>query len=211
MALATSYCEAIGRRLAHETQRVVRSSAFWDEVRRWTGIEPAPTAFEMSPAQRDEVCELARALDEALARWNTKVDKECHGLAPHVTSAIGVGAVGLAIVLIAVPGPVAALTFVTAKVAIGSALAKLAAATGAGALLGKPLGRLVEVTHEKLLGSAEFDAVGAAAGAFRTHIESIGRRFAESAAAEAQQLVLPVEHPLVEALEHLREAPEVVR
>ena len=115
----------------------------------------------------------------------------------------------MALVLIAVPGPVAALTLFSAKGAIGAALTQLATATGAGALLGKPMGRLLQLAQERLIGSEELAAVHKSAAAFRELLESGGRRLAEEAIAEASGLVMDRSDPLVGALECLRKQPEV--
>ena len=109
----------------------------------------------------------------------------------------------MALVLVAAPGSVAVLTLATAKTALGAALGKLLAAAGAGALFGKQLGRLTEVVYEKLLGSAEFDAVRAAAGAFRTALLQAGATQAEEAHRDAARLVLPADDPLAGALQRL--------
>jgi hypothetical protein len=208
-AIGSSYFEAVGRRQVHEVQHVVRSSAFWDEVRRWTGLEPGGREFEWNAELRESVKAVVDGFDGALETWNAKVEAECRGINPNIKGAIGVGTIALAIVLIAVPGPVSALTLVSAKGAIGGALAQLLTATGAGAVLGKQLGRLVAVVQEKLLGSPEFDAVRSAADGFRGRLESAGRVPAEEAVAEAEALVIPADDLLKSALEDLREPPEV--
>jgi hypothetical protein len=118
-----------------------------------------------------------------------------------------VGAIALAVVLIAVPGPITALTFLSAKGAIAAALTQLATATGAGALAGRHMGRLLMVIREKLIGSPEFDAVRAAADGFRSQLDRAGQALAEEVLAEASALIIPSDDPLIPALEVLREPP----
>jgi hypothetical protein len=207
-AIATSYFEAVTRRQAHEIQRVVRSSTFWEEVRRWTGLEPEEIALGLAPVLIEVVRDSAKAFDIALARWVEKVEAECQGISPHIKGALGVGTLALAILLIAVPGPVALLTLATAKGVIGAALGELAAAAGAGAVLGKPMGRLAAVVRERLLGSREFDAVQEATDAFRSLLESTGQRLVDSAIAEASGLVMRPDEAVTGALETLREPAE---
>ncbi len=207
-AIGAAYYEAAARRQVHEVQRVVRASSFWDEVRRWTGLEPADREFACPPARRDQVRGAIHEFDLALIHWTEKVEAECRGISPNIHGAIGTGAIALVIVLIAVPGPVAALSFVAAKGAIGAALTQLAAATGAGALLGKHLGRLGTVIRERLLGTPEFEAVQAAAAAFRGQLETAGRELAAEAVTEASSLVMEEQEPLTVALRALRDAGE---
>jgi hypothetical protein len=207
LAVATSYYEAVLRRQTHEVQRVIRTSAFWNEIRRWTGLEPADHQFEWPAIMREEVRGAVGAFDAALERWTAKVEAECQGISPHLQGAVAIGTIALAIVLIAVPGPVTALTLVSAKGAIGAALGHIATATGAGALFGKQMGRFTGAVREKLLGSPELDAVQAAANGFREHLESTGRQLTDDAVAEASALVLGHGEPLAAALDVLRNPP----
>ena len=115
---------------------------------------------------------------------------------------------GLAVVLIAVPGPLAALTLVSAKTAVAAAVVKLAAASGTGALLGKQVVRLSSVIQEKLIGSAEFGAVGQSVETFRAAVRRAAQRLADEAVAEAAALVLDESNALLEALEAFRNGPE---
>ncbi len=207
--IAEAYCDSITRRQTHEIQRVTRSSAFWDEMRRWTDARPREHTFTWNAELKDRVHRAAGDFDKALALWLKKVESECRGISPHVVGALGVGGLGLALVLIAVPGPVAALTLVSAKGAIGATLAQLATATGTGALLGRPMGRLLQLARERLIGSDELAAVHQSAAAFRKLLESGGRRLAEDAIAEASGLVMDHSDPLVGALECLRTQREV--
>lgn len=207
--IAASYFEAVARHQVHEVQRTVRGSAFWDEIHRWTGLEPAVRDFTRHSEWRDGVERAAGQFDTALAAWLEKVERQCEGISPYLKGAVGVGGIGLAVVLIAAPGPVAALTIVSAKTAIGAALAKLLAAAGAGALAGKPLGRLTAIVEERLLGSPELDAVHAGARIFLGLLESNVRRLAEEAVAEASALVLDSADPMADALSCFRDLPEV--
>jgi len=208
-SIAISFFEAVAQRQNHDVRRTVRASAFWDEIHRWTGLETAQREFTWDPTQREEVRTAAKKFDTALTEWIGNVEAQCRGVSPHLTGAIGAGAIGLTIVLIAAPGPVAALTLLSAKGAIGAAFTQLATAAGAGALLGKPLGRLTTLVEEKLLGSAEFDAVQTATTTFQALLEANGRRLTNDAIAEAGALVMDHDYPLAKALESLREPPEV--
>lgn len=210
-AIAASCFEGVARRQAHEVQRAVLSSAFWSGIRPSTDVEPGRRGFAWSPALQASVNAAANEFDRALEAWTDKVEAECRGINPSIKGAIGVGAVALAVVLIAVPGPVAALTFASATGAVGVAFAKLAAATGAGALFGRHMGRLMAVIRERLLGSPEYDAVRAAADGFRERLESVGRAMADQAIAEAAALVIPRDDVVASALEKLREPPEESR
>lgn len=208
LTVGTSYYEAALRRQTHEIRRVIRRSAFWNEIRQWTGIEPTDRELELSATMRDELRGAVGTFNAALEAWTAKVETECQGINPHLHGAAAVGTIALAIVLIAVPGPVTALTLVTAKGAIGAALGHIVTATGAGALLGKHAGRLAGAVQEKLMGSSELDAVRAAANDFREHLESAGRQLVDDAVAEASALVLGRGEPLAPALEVLRNPPK---
>lgn len=202
---ARVYHETLMSRLFMEVRQLERSSAFWEELRRWNGMEPPPRdPPRVDPADMEAA---ASALDQAMTRWMDKVDKECAGLAPHLKGALGVGTVGLALVLIAVPGPLAALTAVAAKGAVAAALTHLLMAGGAGALLGKHLSRLTGVVQEKLLGSAEWTAVREAAENLRGVLEQDARRQLDPFLAEAQNLVLDEREPLRAALECVTDGP----
>ncbi|MCH8252065.1 MAG: 50S ribosome-binding GTPase [Planctomycetes bacterium] len=203
-----AFYESAVTRQSHEVNRTVGSSEFWDEITRWTGIEPADDACPMTAHERRRATEAIRAFGDALDRWNAKVERECEGVSPHAIGALGAGAVGLCVILIAVQGPLSVLTLTSAKAAIGAALGKLATVTGAGAVLGKPIARLAEVVHEKLIGSAEFLAVKSAAGGLRDCIHTAGRQRAEAALERAAKFVMPEENAIVTALGELREPPE---
>jgi hypothetical protein len=76
-------------------------------------------------------------------------------------------------------------------------------------VLGKPVGRLIAVIQEKLLGSPEFDGVRNAAGAFRALLEANGRRLVEQAMSEASALVIAQDDPLLGALDILCQTAEL--
>jgi hypothetical protein len=205
---ADRFFEFWAGRQAHEIARYVEGSLFWNEVRSWTGRGPAASRFTWDAARRDAVARAAEGVDRALAAWTAKVEAECHGMAPHVKGALGAGALALAVVLVAVPGPVTALTLVAAKAALGAALPQWLAAAGLGAVLGRHAGRLAEVFREKLIGGPEFDAVRQAADRFRVLLESAGRDLVQARLAEAEALVLSADDALHVALDRLARAAE---
>ncbi len=182
---------------------------FWKEVRDWTGLEPRAAGADDIEQQREAVVAKADRVDEAIAAWAAKVEAECRGTAPHVIGAVGVTAVAATIVLVAVGGPIGALTLPAAKLALTSALGTLLTGAGAGALAGRPLGRLLLVVHEKLLGSPEYDAVAASVEAFRGCIADFGRRAADALYADANRLTLPPDGELVQAMHAICDAAEI--
>ncbi len=224
--LAWSYFEKTARRQGHDLQRAARTSRFWDEIRRWTGIEPPdvalplvgddlpgddlagdevvagdgrrPQGATLRSAVRAQVNDAASSLDVALKRWTRKVEQECQGVTWSVAGKAGAGAIGLAIVLVALPGG-----------GLAPIWAPLAA-LGGGAAVGKQAGRLAAVVREKLVGSAEYDAVKQAATHFATMIEDYGRRTAQTHVDQARQSVLGKDHPLLGALEQIRDASEAI-
>lgn len=200
LSIGRAYYESAVRRLVHELRRAVGGSRFWDEVRRWTGLEPGEAAFAWNDEAGALVSSDVSAFDRAMSAWNRRVEEECKGFAPNMKGAVGAGVLGVAVVLVAVHGPVAMLTLPAAKVAIAAALGKLAATAGVGGLLGRHFTRLLQVVREQLIGSPEFTAVQEAAERFRMHIEQHGWRLAEVALAEARRLVAPADDPLVRAL-----------
>jgi len=204
-ALVAAFVESVLRRQTYEINRIVQGSAFWDELRRWTGLFPLPRTWPGTAPLRSEVQVVTADIDRALAAWLAKVDAECRGLSPHVRGAIGVGGVALAIALIAAPGPVAALTLVTAKTAVGAALGELLTATGAGALLAKPMGRALALMEENLLGTAEHRTVQKAASQLRSLLQRHAEALRAAVLAEAEAFVLSRDNSLGSALETLRE------
>lgn len=201
--VARAYAEAVFRRQIHELNRIAQGSAFWDEIRRWTSLEPRALHFTWHDDLHAEIEEAARTFDRALVAWLEKVRAECRGLSPHVRGAVGLGSLGLALVLIAAPGPVTALSLATAKTAVGAALAELLTAAGAGALFAKPMGRALAMMEENLLGTPEYHTVQQASGRihdiFRRHAEA----HRETVLSEASALVLEADHPLRGALQSL--------
>jgi hypothetical protein len=157
---------------------------------------------------RDRIERLAVEFDQTVVAWLARVRAECHGLSPHVRGAVGVGGLALAIVLIAAPGPVTALTLVTAKTALAAAFTEMLTAAGAGALLARPLGRALAVVHENLTGTPEHNAVERAAKGFSGLLRAHAERLRESVAAEANALVLNADHGLHAALVHLQALTE---
>ncbi len=206
--LALRFYEDRARRQAWEITRIVQASAFWDEVHRWTGAEPAAMEFSWTAGLRTEVEQAADAFERAMSAWSKKVEHECEGAGAHLSGALGAGAVGLAIVLIAVPGPITALTAVSAHAALGAALSHLLAATGAGAVFGKQIGRLVAVAQERLWGSAEFTAVQHESRSLCRLLEDAARQRMAAAMHAAEDLVVPENEPVHRALEVLRQAAE---
>ena len=201
--IALAHVESVRRRQVHELQRTLEGSTFWAELRRWTKLEPGRLNVTITDADREALRQTVHTVDQALAAWNTKVQSECKGWMPHATGAVGAAALGVAVVLVAVPGPVTILTLAAAKGAIGAALSQLAASAGLGALAGKHLGRFVSVVREKLLGSPEFTQVREAADAYRQLLLSAGQAQAQTAGAEAAGFVLPAGDALAGALQQL--------
>ncbi len=208
-AIAESYFKSVAQRQANNVNRAVTLSAFWEEIGRWTGLEAVHREFTWDGQTQEAVRQAAARFDDALGQWIKKVDTESKGLSLYVKGAVGFSVVGLALVLIAVPGPVAALTLVSAKGAVGAALTQLATAAGAGAVLGKPLGRLVAVVQEKLLGSAEFDTVQESAVTFHNLLTTVGRRLVSDMGAEGHTLVMESNDPLAIALDKVRHLAEM--
>jgi hypothetical protein len=193
------------REIHHALRQAAQASPFFEAA-------PLPDAlgetFMLDEAAQRRAADALADLDQALARWNAKIQSECQGLSAHVVGAVGATAIGVAIVLVAVQGPVAALTLPAAKVALGAALGKLLGAAGAGALAGRPLRRLVDVTYEKLMGSPEFTAVKDAAENYRQLIVAYARQRAESTITVAEQRVLRRGDALRAALERIRDGAE---
>ncbi len=202
------FYESVARRYMHELQRVVRASEFWHEMDRWTSRQPEDRTVAWTPETEQAVDAIVEEFDTALAQWTGKIESECKGISPNVQGAMGAGALALAVVLIAVPGPVTALTLLSAKGAIGLALTELLAATGAGALLGKQIKNLTAVIQEKLIGSPEFEAVQAAAASLRDLLEAAGHAAVTDLVHEADTFVLPADDPVAGALETLQRETE---
>jgi hypothetical protein len=191
----------------HET---ATNSDFWVEIRRWTDLDVPPVSPATIEEQRDAVRARVDKVDEAIKAWTSKVESECRGVSPHVVGAVGATTIAGAIVLVAVSGPVTALTLPAVKIALGNALGTLLASAGAGAVAGRPMTRLLTVIHEKLIGSAEFKAVQAAVDAYREGIAAFGRDASSRFFEQARRLVLPEDDETVQALQRVCDAAEVL-
>lgn len=205
-ALGRRFAERVAEHHHHELRRLVRSSRFWNELRGWTGLEPSLAYTDSNSDVGPWLDECIAELDRAIRGWNERVAAECDGLSPHLHGAVGAGTIALAVALIAVPGPVTALTAIAAKGAVAAALTQILAATGVGAMAGRPVARLASVVREKLIGSAEFTAVRKATSELRLRLEAICTRISEKALSEASAYVLPDDDELAFALQHLRDA-----
>jgi hypothetical protein len=207
LARARTYAQAAGQRQAREITRVISGSAFWAELRRDADRTPTSREFQWTEAYEHRLRERLEKIDAALQTWNERVAAECQGVSPNVTAGVGIGLLAAGLVVATGPGAVA-LTFAAVKSALAGALGQIAIAAGGGALLGKPLGRLVESLRERLIGTEAFRAVKREAEAFRDELETYGRQLADEARAEASQLILHDGDPLLHALETLRDRPE---
>lgn len=202
------FYESVARRYVLEVQRVVRASEFWHELARWTHHHPEDRAFAWTSDAEQAVEDIVAEFDTALARWTDQIESECSGISPNVQGAMGAGVLALAVVLIAVPGPITALTLLSAKGAVGLALTELLAATGAGALLGKQIKNFTAVIQEKLIGSPEFEAVQEAGATLRELLETTGRAAVADVVNEATTYVMPADDPVAAALETLQREME---
>jgi hypothetical protein len=184
-------------------------SDFWLEVRRWTTLEPPQSSPEAVESRREAARAAVVRMDEAIRAWTSKVEAECRGVSPRLVRALGAGTLAAAILLVAVAGPVTALTLpiITAKLA--GALSTLAASAGAGAVAGPWMGRLLATVRERLVGSPEFAAVQTAVDGYRELIAAFGRDAADASFAAAQSLVIPEHDELAAALTTLCDAAEI--
>ncbi|HEY3246430.1 MAG TPA: hypothetical protein VGM03_24045 [Phycisphaerae bacterium] len=193
---------SVSREIHHTLRQAAQASPFFQSA-------PLPAAlgdaFVSVEARERRAAEALLHLDQALARWNARIESEAKGLSSNVVGALGATAVGVAIVLVAVQGPVAALTLPAAKAALAAALGKLLGAAGAGAAAGRPLRRFIDVTYEKLLGSPEFTAVKDSAENYRQLIVAYARGRADLIIAAAEQNVLQRGDGLRAALEGIRD------
>ena len=201
VAIAHAHFETTSRRQVRELNRLLEASLFWNELRQWTGSGPAARSFEWTESLREQIHDDALTFDRAMNQWTEKVASECAGFTTNVKGAIGASALGIAIVLVAVPGPLGVLTLAAAKGALIAAAGKLAVATGAGALFGKHAGRLADVVAEKLVGSKELGAVEAAAQRYCDRIEAGLQAHVAGALREASELTLPEDGAVIQALE----------
>lgn len=196
-----SQCERQRRRLNED----VLASEFWDELRKHTGRSPQLLGEEFTETFRSRAGEAVGALGRALERWDAKVAQECQGMSPQVVGSLSMVAIGVAAILIAVPGPVAALTPVIAAEAIKAGLVKIGAAGLFGAFGGRSMVRLFEIVREQLLASAEFNEVRTAAERFRQLLEEHGQAAAHHLEQAARQLTLAPGDALSEALRIVRD------
>ncbi len=212
------------RRQLGSIDDAVAGSKFGAEVRRWPSFEtpgPGQDQHHLSAPQdstgahegvieehRDRVQSAIATLEKALREWTAQVESQCAGASPRLFGAIGAASVAGAILLVAVSGPLWALTLPAIKAALVGALGTLAASAGAGAVGGPALGRLVAVVHEKLLGSTEFEAVQAATDQYREIVARVGRQSADNSFSTAAELVLPEDDDLAAALSAVCDAAE---
>lgn len=196
-----SQCERQRRRLNENAA----AAEFWDQVRRSTGRGPALLDDAFTQTFRNRARQAVGALGDALAAWDAKVRRECQGTSPQVVGSLSMMLIGVAAILVAVPGPVAALTPVIAAGAIKAGLVKIGAAGLFGALGGRSVARLVEIVREQLLASPEFNAVHTSAEELRRLVEEHGRAAAGELERAARQLTLAAGEPLLEALQTIRD------
>ncbi|MGQ9651228.1 MAG: hypothetical protein ACUVXJ_14055 [Phycisphaerae bacterium] len=192
-------CERQIRRLNEE----VTASDFWDDLRTAHGHPPLLSDHEMIDSFRPRAEETVTRLASAMDEWNARVQHECEGISPKLIGSLGMTILAGAAILIAVPGPIAAMTPVIAAGALKAGLLKLGAAGAFGALSARPLARLTEIIREKLLASTEFNRVREAAESMRRLIEEHGRAAADYLSQEARTFTLAPEDPLRQALEVL--------
>jgi hypothetical protein len=194
-----SQSERQRRRLNEE----VAASEFWDELRRTTGQTPKLLGGEFTDTFRPRARETVAALGNALEAWDAKVRRECQSASPQVVGSLSMVLIGVAAILVAVPGPMAALTPVIAAGAIKAGLIKIGAAGLFGAIGGRSVARLVEIVREKLLASPEFNEVHASAERFRQLLEEHGQAAVRELEQSARQLTLAEGEPLLDALRTL--------
>lgn len=190
-------CEQQRRRLNED----VRGSEFWDDLRRTAGRDPVV----LGPAFTESFAARARRavdeLGEALQAWDAKVQRECQGVSVPVAGSLGMTLIGIAAILVAVPGPLTALTPIIAAGAIEAGLVKIGAAGLLGWVGGRSVARLVEIVREQLLASPEFNAVNTAAESLRLLVDEHGQSAARELEQSARNLTLPAGDSLLAALE----------
>jgi hypothetical protein len=192
-------CERQVRRLNEE----VTASDFWEDLRVAGGQPPVVLPGGIIDSFQREAEKAVEGLAVAMDTWDTKVQHECGGLSPRLVGTLGMTILAGVAILVAVPGPVAALTPVIAAAALKAGLLKLGAAGAFGAVSGRPLARLAEIVREKLLASPEFNRVREAAENMRRLIEEHGQAVADRLSRRAGDLVLKEGDPLRQALEVL--------
>jgi len=213
-ATGIEHFKSICQEIWHGLRRVAAASAFRELVPAFDAL-PADEAGAartvpesggprvIDPSAEQRALEALADLDRALDQWNVKVAHECKGVSSNVAGAVGAAVIGVGIVLVAVQGPIAALTLPAAKAALAGALGHILGLAGGGALAGRHLHRLVDVAHEKLVGSVEFNAVQDAAENYRQVIADYARQLSERCAESAQRRVLRRGDPLRAALERV--------
>lgn len=206
--LAIAYVESMRSAHCDKIDQALRRSRFWHEVSAWTGCEPVRCTFEWDDPLRAASREAAGDYQQALEKWVEKVSTECEGVNTHVRGALGVGAISLFVLLAAVPGPMTALTLISAKGALAGGLSQLLAATGLGALFGKQLAGFSAIVQERLLPSRQFQDLQNAAGALRNLIEADTNKSVQRVLNEARAMIIPQDNPLRRALKTLRDASE---
>lgn len=184
---AVRFFDSTADRIRSEITAAVARSDFWAELQRSAGASPPACDVEVA-AHRAAFERAVQSFSAALEDWNRRVREDVAGVKPHMAAGVGVGAFGLAAALIAVPGPITALTIATAQTAVGAALSKLLFASGAGALFGKQFGGLYGVLRERLIGTEEFRRVETAAGELRAPFVSYSARLQADAAAACTSL-----------------------
>lgn len=190
-------CERQRRRFNEDAA----GSAFWEEVRTRVGGMPVPLTDEFTAAHRPGAETAVTKLSRALETWEEKVRTECQGLSPQVAGSLGMTVIGIAAVLVAVPGPVAALTPMVVAGAIKAGLVKIGAAGLFGAFSGRPVARLVEIIRERLLVSPEYGAVQAAAEACRRCVDEHCQAAMNELMGSARRYTLMDDPALAAALE----------
>ncbi len=190
-------------RQIHRLNEEVTASDLWEDLRVACARPPAVLGGGMIESFQLRADEAVTTLAQAMDEWDAKVQHECEGLSPKLISSLGMAILAGAVILIAVPGPIAALTPFIAAGALKAGMLKLGAAGVFGAISGRPLARLTEIIREQLLASPEFNRVREAAEAMRRLIEEHGRAAAERLIQEARGFTLPPADPLRQAMEAL--------
>lgn len=191
------------QRQIHRLNDEVTSSELWEDLRTAKARAIPVLSGEMIESFRPRSEESVRRLVSAIDEWEAKVQHECEGLSPKLIGSLGMTILAGAAILVAMPGPIGALTTIAAAGALKAGLLKLGAAGVFGAISGRPLARLTEIIREKLLASPEFNRVREAAESMRRLIEEHGRAAADHLSQEARGFMLPSTDPLRQALEAL--------
>lgn len=188
---AIAFMNNVAARQHNESQRIAQASRFWDELHRWQKLEPPSSEFVLPRELSAHGAALADRLDLALTQWAAKVEAECAGVGPMVVGGVGCP-LALAIVLVMIPG--------TQVAGLLAALKAVTVAGGAGAILAKPTGRLVDVMRERLQGSSEFEEVMRHAADIVHALVEHGRQCVGRQVAAAAHWVLPPDGDAIAAL-----------